>query len=100
MPTPIKSAQGDFRLDQNINAKQSAFARLTYKRRSVYTTPISGSTVSTALLGAFYKPETDYALTVAHNYVITTSVINEVRTGVSGNHYGTFFGITAQNAAD
>jgi hypothetical protein len=95
MPTPIKSAQGDFRLDQNISSRQSAFARMTYKRRSVYTTPTGA-----ALLGAFYKPETDYALTVAHNYVISAPVINEIRTGFSGNHYGTFYGITAASAAD
>ncbi len=38
-PSPISSNQGDIRLDQNITSKQSAFARLTYKRRDVQNAP-------------------------------------------------------------
>ena len=95
MPTPINSDQADLRIDQNITSKQTAFARMTYKKRSVLTTP-SGS----YLLGPFSKPERDYALTVAHNYVITPRLINEVRGGFSGNHYATSFGLSASGVSD
>jgi len=94
MPTPIGSDQGDLRLDENISSRQNVFARMTYKKRSVYTTP-SGS----ASLGPFFKPETDFGLTAAYNLLITPRLINEVRTGFNGNHYGTFYGIAASDAA-
>ncbi len=95
MPTPVNSDQGDLRLDQKLTDKQNIFARMTYKKRSVFTTP-SGS----ALLGPFSRPERDYALTAAHNYLITPTVINEARAGFSGNHYGTFYGIEAKSMSD
>ena len=40
--TPISSNQGDMRVDQNINSKQTMFARMTYKRRETISAP-SGS---------------------------------------------------------
>jgi Carboxypeptidase regulatory-like domain/TonB dependent receptor len=95
MLTPISSNQGDLRLDQVVSSRQSLFARMTYKKRKVFTTP-TGS----ASLGPFSKPETDYGFTAAYNIVITPRLINEVRTGLNGNHYGTFYGIGAQQAAD
>ena len=84
--TPVSSQQGDMRLDQVITSKQSAFARFTYKHRDV-TIPPTGS----YLLGAFSKPEIDFGLTVAYNYIITPSLINEVRAGFNGNHLATAF---------
>jgi hypothetical protein len=80
-PTPTTSNQGDIRLDQTINSKQTAFARFTYKRRAVLSAP--GSSV---FAGATNGPENDFGLTVAHNYVITPRIINEVRAGFNGTH--------------
>jgi Carboxypeptidase regulatory-like domain/TonB dependent receptor len=85
-PTPINSDQGDIRIDQNINSKQQAYARFTYKKRSVINAP-----TTTLLVGPFSAPEIDFGLTVAHNFLITPTVVNELRTGFNGNHYATLF---------
>jgi hypothetical protein len=93
-PEPIKSNQADLRVDRNITEKQQVYVRLTYKNRRVENTP-TGS----ALLGSFSQPEIDYAIAAAYNYVITPTLINELRGGVSGNHYATSYAITASAAA-
>src|SRR5206468_3684670 len=60
-PTPITSNQGDVRVDQNLNSKQTAFARFTWKQRSVFAAPQNGGTVNgSPMLGPFSQPETDY----------------------------------------
>jgi hypothetical protein len=95
-PTPINSDQGDMRIDHAISSKQSAFARFTYKHRDVTQ---SAGTISSAgvspLVGPILTPEIDFGLTVAHNYIITPNVVNEIRTGFNGNHTGENFGITS-----
>jgi len=88
-PAPINSDQGDMRVDQVINSKQTAYARFTYKKRAVLTPPTG--TQGSLMLGAFSQPETDFGLTVAHNFVISPTLVNEFRTGFNGNHYGTLF---------
>jgi hypothetical protein len=80
-PVPIVSHQGDFRVDHNISTRQTAFFRGTYKTRDVVNQPVSTGTV---MAGALRQPEIDYALTVAHNFVITPAIVNEVRVGVTG----------------
>jgi hypothetical protein len=92
MPTPISSDQADLRLDQNISSTQSAFVRGTYKIRSVEVAPGSSSSYAgSALLGPFSTPEIDFAMTGAHNWVISASLVNEARVGFSGNHTATTF---------
>jgi hypothetical protein len=91
---PIKSNQADLRLDQTLSTKQQVYVRMTYKNRRVENTP-TGS----ALLGPFSQPEIDYAIAGAYNYVITPTIVNELRGGVSGNHYATTYAITASAAA-
>lgn len=93
-PEPIKSNQADLRIDQQLTSKQQTYVRFTYKNRRVETTP-TGS----ALLGPFSQPEIDYAIAAAHNYVISPTVINELRGGVSGNHSASSYAITATQAA-
>ena len=83
-PTPIASNQGDIRLDQTISSKQSAFARFTYKRRAVLTAP-----TTSVFAGATNAPENDFGLTAAHNFVISSRLINEVRAGFNGIHSAT-----------
>ncbi|HYR85855.1 MAG TPA: TonB-dependent receptor [Terriglobia bacterium] len=98
--TPISSNQADLRLDQNINSRQTAFARFTWKKRSVEAAPQQGGLVNgSALLGSFSLPETDYGLTVAHNFVITPTLLNEVRAGFTKQTTATFFGTTPADIA-
>jgi hypothetical protein len=100
-PEPISSNQGDLRLDQNINSKQTVFSRFTYKRRAVVSAPTSSNgqngagnqLVGTALIGGIQQPEIDYGLTVAHNYLLSPALVNEVRAGFSGTHQKISFGV-------
>jgi Carboxypeptidase regulatory-like domain/TonB dependent receptor len=99
-PTPISSNQGDLRIDQNINSKQTAFARFTWKKRSVEVAPQNGGTVNgSALLGSFSQPETDFGLTVAHNFVIGPTLLNEVRGGFTKQRTATVFGTSPSDIA-
>lgn len=90
-PTSIVNNQGDFRLDHNITAKQTAFARFTYKRRQNLTAP-SGALI----LGGGNSLENDYSLAGAHNYILTPNMVNEVRVGLSGQNTATLYSYTAQ----
>jgi hypothetical protein len=89
-PTPTTSDQGDMRIDQNLGSRQNVFARFTYKERAIIAAP-SGTT----LLGPFSKPDINYGLAVAHNFIISPTLINEVRVGFSGTTSSTSFGVTA-----
>lgn len=91
---PVKSNQADLRLDQQLTSKQQIYARFTYKNRRFNSAP-TGSAVT----GAISQPEIADALTVAHNYVVSPSVVNEIRTGFSGNHSATSYGITSAQIA-
>jgi hypothetical protein len=98
LSTPISSDQGDMRLDQVISAKQTAFARFTYKHRDVIVAPSPGGSpapTGSALIGGIAAPEIDFGLTVAHNYIITPAIVNEVRTGFNGNHTAQTYGLTS-----
>lgn len=79
--TPIKSDQGDFRLDRVLTPNQTIFARITYKYKLGETAP-----TFSALSGPTLQPEHDFAITVAHNWVITPTMVNEVRYGWTGSH--------------
>jgi hypothetical protein len=78
-PTPIRSDQGDIRLDQNMGSRQNAFVRFSYKKRDVQNAP-TGSVNA----GATVAPEIDAGFTAAHNFVITPRVVNEFRGGFNG----------------
>jgi hypothetical protein len=95
-PTPIKSNQADIRIDENISAAQHAYVRMTYKNRRVQNPP---SATSSALLGPFSQPEIDYSVTGGYSYLISASLINELKGGISGNHYATSYGILATTIA-
>ena len=82
--TPVSSDQGDVRIDRNITARQTIYARYSYKQRSVVVPPTSSaSSGGSALVGTFRKPEKDTSLTVAYNYIITPALFNEFRGGLS-----------------
>lgn len=91
-PTPVSSNQADGRIDQNISKKQLIFVRANYKIRSVQAAP----TTESAMIGSISQPEDDYGLTVAYNYIFTSSLLNEVRAGFNGNHTWTTYDLPAQ----
>ena len=81
-PTPINSAQADLGLNEQITSKQSVNFHAMYKNRRVEA-PSNGS----ASLGSFSLPEIDYALIGGYTYVISPTVVNELKAGIAGNHY-------------
>jgi len=91
-PTPISSNQADLRLDQVINSKQTVFVRGTYKLKDITNPPSSTGTI---LAGGTHQPEMDYAFTAAHNYVITPTLVNELRLGVTSTRVITSDGADA-----
>ena len=93
-PTPISSDQADLRIDENLTSSQSIMARITYKYKLGTTAP-SGS----PLTGATLTPETDTAITLAHNWIITPTIVNEIRGGFSSSNTASGNGISASSIA-
>ena len=93
-PTPIFSDQADLRVDENLTSNQTLMARLTYKYKK-------GETAATGspLAGPTLSPETDTAITVAHNWIITPTMVNEVRGGFSSSNTASSNGIPAATIA-
>lgn len=92
--TPVMSDQGDLRVDQNFGSKQSVFFRGNYKNRNV-AVAMGGS----ALRGSLFEPEIDYGVTIGHSYMFTPSLLNEIRTGFTGNRTSISSGIAASTIA-
>jgi hypothetical protein len=90
--SPISANQGDVRLDQSISQKQTVFARFSYKNRQVTTAPSAACTYTycaeagSPLQGGYNTPEIDEGLTFAHNYIFSTSLMNEFRGGFNAQH--------------
>jgi hypothetical protein len=93
-PAPLTSNQGDIRIDHNLHSRQTVFARFSYKRRLNTTAP-SGS----YFLGPTTATSNDANLTVAHNFVINSAMVNEFRFGFSSDHTGTTQHYMSQDAA-
>jgi len=103
-PIPINSAQGDARVDQMIGSKNLVFARYTYKNRRVTAVPSAPAyanpgSPSLPTVGENSVPELDQALTIAWNYTISPTVVNELRGGFSVSHLASTYGFTAQQSA-
>ena len=102
---PINSAQGDARVDQMIGSKNLIFARYTYKNRRVTAVPTAPAyanpgSPSLPTVGVNSIPELDQALTIAWNYTISPTIVNELRGGFSVSHQASTYGITAQQSAN
>src|SRR6202023_2842391 len=95
---------GDVRLDQQLGSKNQIYARFTYKNRRVTNVPLSnytlGSPPTSPLLGSQVAPEIDDALTVADNWVISPTIVNELRVGFSGDPPYQGIGVGTQQAAN
>jgi hypothetical protein len=103
-PIPINSAQGDVRVDQMIGSKNLIFARYTYKNRRVTAVPSAPAyanpgSPSTPEVGENSIPEVDQAFTIAWNYTISPTLVNELRGGFSTSRQASVYGITAQQSA-
>ena len=91
-PSPISSNQGDVRLDRTLSSRQSVFARFSYKNRQVTTAPSAACTFTycaeagSPLQGAYNTPEIDEGLTFAHNYILSSKLLNEFRGGYNAQH--------------
>jgi hypothetical protein len=78
LSVPINSDQGDLRVDQTIGANQNLFVRGTYKLRTLENAP-----VGTVMTGTTTQDERNYAVTLAHNYIIRPTLVNELRIGLT-----------------
>jgi hypothetical protein len=97
---PINSAQGDVRVDQVISPKHLVYVRYTYKNRRVTGLPQDGSgSPGSPLVGNTSRPEIYNAFTAAYNWVISPSIVNELRGGFSAVRFGASTGVTSQQAA-
>ena len=97
---PINSAQEDIRLDQSLGPKHMIFVRYTYKNRRITTAQGDGAGgTSTPLLGGVSKPEIYHSLATSYNWVITPSLVNELRGGFSVVSRNVTDGLTTQQAA-
>jgi hypothetical protein len=81
-------------VDHNITGNQTAFARLTYKKRNTLTAP-GGPT----FLGGGDGLEDVYSLAAAHNTILSAEMVNEARVGVSVQNTSTGYGYTSQEVA-
>ena len=96
---PIMSAQFDGRVDENIGAKHAIFVRYTYKNRRVTNYPGYPNSPGTPLVGETSQPEIDNAFTVGYNWIVSPSIVNEVRAGFTKFRTNASFAITTQEVA-
>jgi Carboxypeptidase regulatory-like domain len=86
VPNPILSDQFDIRIDHTINTKQNIFGRWTYKNKRLVSPSGLG-------LPAEQDFEHDNQIVLAHNYAITSNLVNELRGGISRRQNGGIFPI-------
>lgn len=100
--TPIMSAQFDARIDEMITSKHFVFVRYTYKNRRLTIAPggnVVPPTPVSPLVGETSQPEIDNAMTAAHTWIISASLVNELRGGFTKDRSNTTFGLTTQGVA-
>ncbi len=101
---PINSAQEDIRIDQSLGSKHSIFVRYTYKNRRITTAQGDGfypnENPSSPLIGGVSRPEIYHSLATSYNWVVTPSVVNELRGGFSVVSRNVTDGLTSQQTAN
>ncbi len=99
--TPINSAQFDVRLDQLISPKHLVYVRYTYKNRRLTNFPkdINGNPGS-PFPGGTSLPQIYNSFAAAYNWVITPSLVNELRGGWSTVRRGYGSALTNQDSAN
>lgn len=96
---PINSAQFDARIDEIISPKHLLFVRYTYKNRRVTNYPGYPNFYGTPLVGETSQPEIDNALTAGYNWIVSASVVNELRAGFTRSRTNASFALTTQQVA-
>jgi len=100
---PINSAQGDVRIDQSLGPKHFIFARWSYKNRRIEEPQQQGfapSNPSTTLLGGVSTPQIYNSFATAYNWVISPTLVNELRGGFSVVRRNFTDSVTSQQAAN
>ncbi|HTW64507.1 MAG TPA: TonB-dependent receptor [Bryobacteraceae bacterium] len=100
---PINSAQADLRMDQSFGPKHFIFVRWSYKNRRIEIPQQQGfypSNPSTPALGSVSTPQIYNSLATAYNWVISPSLVNELRGGFSVVRRNATDSVTSQQAAD
>jgi hypothetical protein len=97
---PINSAQFDARIDEIISSKHTVFVRYTYKNRRVTNYPGFPGSPGTPLVGETSQPEIDNALTVGYNWIVSPSLVNEIRAGFTKSRTNASFALTTQGVAN
>ena len=87
-PAPINSTQGDVRIDQSLGPKHMIFARWTHKNRRITTPqgqglPEQSSSTPARRCGGVSRPEIYNSLATSYNWVISPTLVNELRGGFS-----------------
>jgi len=102
-PVPINSTQGDVRLDQSLGPKHMIFVRYTHKNRRITGPQEQGFNVSnpsTTLLGGISRPEIYNSLATSYNWVISPTLVNELRGGFSIVSRNVTGGLTSVQSAN
>jgi hypothetical protein len=97
---PINSAQFDARIDEIINSRNTLFVRYTYKNRRVTNYPGFPGSPGTPLVGETSQPEIDNALTGGYNWIVSSSLVNELRGGFTQSRTNASFALTTQQVAN
>jgi hypothetical protein len=101
---PINSSQGDVRVDQSLGPKHFIYVRYTYKNRRITDAERDGygvnSNPSSPLLGGVSRPEIYNSLATSYNWIVSPTIVNELRGGFSVIHRDVTYGVTSQQAAD
>ena len=98
--TPINSAQFDARVDHMITPKHMVYFRYTYKNRRLTNFPKDpNGDPGSPFPGSTSLPEIYNSFAGAYNWVISPSLVNELRGGFSTIRRGYDSALTAANAA-
>ncbi len=99
--TPINSAQADGRVDQVINSKNTVYVRYSFKNRRLTSYPQDANgNPGSPLVGSTSRPEIYNSMVAAYNWVVSPSIVNELRGGFTKIHRGASTAVTSQQAAD
>lgn len=79
--------QTDERVDYNISAKQQVFGRFSLSQRTRFQSPPLPGLADGGNYGTGNYFEGTRGAVIAHTFVISPSMVNEVRAGFNRNHY-------------
>ena len=88
-------------MDQSLGPKHLIYVRYSYKNRRVTNYPRDGAgNPGSPLVGETSNPEIYNSMTAAYNWIVSPTVVNELRGGFTAVRRGYSTGFTSQQAAD